>query len=63
MDPYSEANRQRQWYNWLSGMKLTYFQNPAALNVARQEQIDYWRKVNEIGRYAPRERLENPLGE
>ena len=63
MDPYSEANRQRQWFNWLSGMKLTYFQNPAALNVARQEEIDYWRKVNEIGRYAPRERLENPLGE
>lgn len=54
LDPYSEANRQRQWFNWLSGMKLTYYQNPAALNVARQEELDYWRKVNEIGKYAPK---------
>lgn len=62
LDPYSEANRQRQWMNWLTGMKLTYYQNPAALNVARQEEIDYWRKVNQIGKYAPKPTIRD-LGE
>jgi hypothetical protein len=52
LDAYSEANRQRLWWNWLGGAKITYYESPAAIRSGRQEQIDYWRKTLNMGKYA-----------
>ena len=52
LDAYSEANRQRLWWNWLGGAKITYYESPAAIQSGRQEQIDYWRKTLGRGKYA-----------
>lgn len=49
---YGETNRERQTWNYLLGAKITFYESPIALQTARQEQIDYWRKVNKIGKYA-----------
>jgi hypothetical protein len=54
LDPYSEINRQRQLLNWFTGLKYTYYENPAALATARQENIDYWQKTLKVGKFAPR---------
>lgn len=50
---YETANRERQMINYWLGVKFTYYQSPAALTTARQEQLDYWQKTNKIGKYAP----------
>jgi hypothetical protein len=50
---YEDANRERQIWNYWLGLKFTYYQSPKSLDFARQEQLDYWRKVNKIGQYAP----------
>lgn len=52
LDAYSEANRERLWWNWLGGAKVTYYESPAAIKSGRQEQIDYWRKTLKMGKYA-----------
>jgi hypothetical protein len=54
LDPYSEINRQRQLLNWFTGLKYTYYESPAALATARQENIDYWQKTLKVGKFAPR---------
>jgi hypothetical protein len=54
LDPFSEENRRRLWWNWVLGMKVTFYESPASLNVGRQEQIDYWRKTLGYGQYAPK---------
>jgi hypothetical protein len=58
LDPYADFNRQRQWWNYLGGLKLTNYESPASLNVARQEALDYWRKTNQVGKYAPKVSLQ-----
>jgi hypothetical protein len=50
---YEQANRERQLLNYWLGIKFTYYQSPSSLDFARQEALDYWRKVNKIGKYAP----------
>lgn len=54
LDPYSMYNRERLWWNYLSGLKITAYESPTALRVARQEAIDYYNKINKTGQYAPR---------
>lgn len=49
---YEQANRERQLINFWLGLKYTYYQSPTSLDTARQETLDYWRKVNKIGKYA-----------
>ena len=58
LDPYADFNRQRQWWNYLGGLKVTNYESPASLNVARQEALDYWRKTNQVGKYAPKVSLQ-----
>ena len=41
---YAEANKERQLINYLFGMKMTYYQSPAALDTARQERLEYFRR-------------------
>lgn len=57
LDPYSDFNRERQWWNFLAGMKITAYESPASLQTARQEAVDYYRKKYQTGRYAPRPSL------
>lgn len=57
LDPYSDFNRQRQWENWWTGLKKTAYESPAALRVARQEAIEYYRKKYQIGKFAPQPSL------
>lgn len=52
LDAYSEANRERLWWNWLGGAKITYYESPAAIKSGRQAEIDYWRKTLKMGKYA-----------
>lgn len=54
LDPYSDFNRQRQWWNYLAGLKITAYESPAAMQTARQEAIDYYRKIYKTGQYAPK---------
>jgi len=54
LDPFAEANRERLWWNWFLGMKVTFYESPASIRVGRQEQIDYWRKTLNMGQYAPK---------
>jgi hypothetical protein len=49
LDPFSDFNRERQWWNFLAGMKITAFESPAAMQRARQEAIDYYRKLYQTG--------------
>jgi len=49
---YGEKDRERQSWNWLFGAKTTYYQSPASLEIARQEQVDYWARVYKTGKYA-----------
>jgi hypothetical protein len=53
LTPYGEVNRDRQWWNWLLGAKVTYYESPAAQKAARQEMIDYWQKTMKSGKFAP----------
>jgi hypothetical protein len=53
LTPYGEVNRDRQWWNWLAGLKITYYESPAAQKAARQEMIDYWQKTMKTGKFAP----------
>jgi len=48
---FGEADRERQWFNTLTGFKLTYYENPAAVERARQERIDYWLRYYKSGKY------------
>jgi hypothetical protein len=54
LDRFSEVNRDRLWWNWVGGMKFTYYESPASLQVGRQELIDYWRRTFGQGKYAPK---------
>lgn len=54
LDPYSDFNRERQWWNYLTGLKITAYEAPAAMQRARQEAIDYYRKLYKTGQYAPK---------
>ena len=54
LDPFAEANRERLWWNWFLGAKVTFYESPASIRVGRQEQIDYWRKTLNMGPYAPK---------
>ena len=49
---YGVKDRERQWWNWLFGAKTTYYQSPASLERARQEQVDYWSRIYKTGKYA-----------
>jgi hypothetical protein len=53
LTPYGEVNRDRQWWNWLGGLKITNYESPAAQKAARQEMIDYWQKTLKSGKFAP----------
>lgn len=57
LDPYSDFNRDRQLNNFVWGMKQTAYESPAAMQIARQEAVDYYRKKYQTGRYAPRPSL------
>jgi hypothetical protein len=48
---FGEADRERQWFNTLTGFKLTYYENPASVERARQERIDYWLRYYKSGKY------------
>ena len=52
LDPYSDFNRDRQWWNFLAGMKITSFESPAAIQRARQEAINYYSKIYKVGKSA-----------
>ena len=54
LDPYADFNRERQWWNYLGGMRITAYESPASLTRARQEWIDYWQKTNQAGKFAPK---------
>lgn len=54
LDPYSDFNRERQWWNYLSGAKITAYEAPAAMQRARQESIEYYQKLYKTGRFAPK---------
>ena len=46
---YEDQNRERQYWNWLLGSKYTFYQSPAALDTARQERLDYFKRINQNG--------------
>jgi hypothetical protein len=46
---YEDANRERQWINYLLGAKNTFYQSPSALETARQERIEYFKRINQNG--------------
>jgi hypothetical protein len=46
---YEDANRERQWINYLFGAKNTFYQSPAALETARQERLEYFKRINQNG--------------
>lgn len=54
LDPFADANRQRLLANWISGMKLTYYESPSSVQTGRQEMVDYWQKTYKVGRAAPK---------
>jgi hypothetical protein len=47
--PYENANRERQLWNWLLGSKYTFYQSPTALDTARKERLDYFKRTNHNG--------------
>jgi hypothetical protein len=49
---YGERDRARQVLNYWTGIKSTYYQSPASLEIARQEEIDYWNRYYKSGKYA-----------
>lgn len=49
---YGVADRERQAWNFVTGLKSTYYQSPQSLETARLEQIDYWQRIYKIGKYA-----------
>jgi hypothetical protein len=49
---YGERDRARQQLNYWTGLKSTYYQSPASLEIARQERIDYWNRYYKSGKYA-----------
>jgi ribosomal protein S25 len=46
---YENANRERQLINYLFGVKYTYYQSPTALDRARKERLDYFKRINQNG--------------
>ncbi len=48
---FDRANQQRQMWNYLFGVKNTYYESPASLQKGRQELIDYWQKTYKVGKY------------
>lgn len=46
---YEQANRERQLLNYLFGMKYTYYQSPAALDAARKERLEYFKRQIQTG--------------
>lgn len=48
---YGQADRERQQWNFITGLKSTYYQSPQALETYRLEQIDYWNRIYKIGKY------------
>jgi hypothetical protein len=53
LDPYAFENRDRLWWNWLTGFKKTFYESPAAQRSGRQNEIDYWQKTLKRGKFAP----------
>ena len=49
---YGQKDRERQILNYITGIKSTYYQSPASLEIARRELIDYWQRVYKYGKYA-----------
>jgi hypothetical protein len=49
---YGVKDRERQGWNFLFGLKSTYYESPASLERARQERIDYWSRVYKMNQYA-----------
>lgn len=48
---FDRANQQRQMWNYLFGLKNTYYESPASLQKGRQEMVDYWQKTYKVGKY------------
>lgn len=48
---YGIKDRERQSWNWLFGLKTTYYESPVSLERARKERIDYWQRVYKMGKY------------
>ena len=46
---FAEANRERQAINYWLGVKYTYYQSPVALDRARQERLEYFKRINQNG--------------
>lgn len=49
---YGERDRERQVLNYWTGIKSTYYQSPASVEIARRELIDYWQRIYKYGKYA-----------
>jgi hypothetical protein len=49
---YGVRDRARQQLNYWTGIKSTYYQSPASLEIARQERIDYWNRYYKTGKYS-----------
>jgi hypothetical protein len=54
LGPYADFNRDRQWWNYLAGLKITAYEAPAAMQRARQESVDYYKRLYKTGQYAPK---------
>ncbi len=48
-DEFGQANRDRALINYLFGLKLTYYQSPSGLDRAREERIEYFKRINNVG--------------
>ena len=46
---YQDANRERQMINYLFGIKYTYYQSPTALERARKERLEYFKRISQNG--------------
>lgn len=46
---FAEANKERQLINYWLGSKYTFYQSPSALDTARQERIEYFKRINHNG--------------
>ena len=46
---YQDDNRERQMINYLFGVKYTYYQSPTALERARKERLEYFKRISQNG--------------
>lgn len=49
---FGEQDRIRQRWNYVFGVKTTFYESPQAVEIARKERIDYWQRIYKTGKYA-----------